>query len=369
MTRYDLDMADDTAKSTRTSDEIDLIAVSGPEEFKRARTSIDKPVTLGRSKECSVVLNESSVSREHASIYREEGKFYVRDLESRAGIAVNMMFLEKGDTQQLYDRDLITVGPWKLLVRLGEERTDDSESETVDGLSDSMEAAASADVSADTPAKSESVDKSEDQKSKPPGGSTRSDSVYATRASIFIRLRADGSLDRELGWQEFTEKYARVIAGFARNAGLRAQDADDVLQDVLLGFFRVSEQFEYNPERGRFRGYLKRVTLNAIRARHRRKRPSTFLKEDYDPPGDMPDVDAAWDRQWTEQLLQRAMTEARGGVEERTWKAFELYGVRGVPVEQVSTELEMTPAAIRHAKMRLVKQVREIVDRLRVEEG
>ena len=123
------------------------------------------------------------------------------------------------------------------------------------------------------------------------------------------------------------------------------------------------------PDRGRFRGYLKRVTLNAIRARHRRKRPSTFLKEDYDPPGEMPDVDAAWDRQWTEQLLQRAMTEARGGVEERTWKAFELYGVRGVPVEQVATELEMTPAAIRHAKMRLVKQVREIVDRLRVEEG
>ncbi|MEE2907783.1 MAG: sigma-70 family RNA polymerase sigma factor [Planctomycetota bacterium] len=360
-------MAEDTAKSTRTSDEIDLIAVSGPDEFKRARSPIDKPATIGRSKDCAIVLNESSVSREHASIYREDGKFYVRDLESRAGIAVNMMFLEKGDTQQLYDRDLITVGPWKLLVRLGEERSDDSEVETVDGLDESMDATASADTPA--PSESEVSDAKPDKESKPTGKSTRSDSVYATRASIFIRLRADGSLDRELGWQEFTEKYARVIAGFARNAGLRAQDADDVLQDVLLGFFRVSEQFEYNPERGRFRGYLKRVTLNAIRARHRRKRPSTFLKDDYDPPGEMPDVDAAWDRQWTEQLLQRAMTEARGGVEERTWKAFELYGVRGVPVEQVSTELEMTPAAIRHAKMRLVKQVREIVDRLRVEEG
>ena len=63
------------------------------------------------------------------------------------------------------------------------------------------------------------------------------------------------------------------------------------------------------------------------------------------------------------------MTEACGGVEERTWKAFELYGVRGVPVDQVSAELDMSPAAIRHAKMRLVKQVREIVDRLRQEEG
>ncbi|MDG2423853.1 MAG: sigma-70 family RNA polymerase sigma factor [Phycisphaerales bacterium] len=356
-------MAEDTAKSTRTTDEIDLIAVSGPDGFQKARVSIETPASIGRSKECAIILNESSVSREHASIYRQEGKYFIRDMESRAGIAVNMMFLEKGDLQQIYDRDLLTVGPWKILVRLGHESSEKTDAETVDVPDGSMDAATSAEAESEAPS-------DEASKADEPGKSgTRADSLYATRASIFIRLRADGSLDRELGWQEFTEKYARVIAGFARNAGLRAQDADDVLQDVLLGFFRVSDQFEYDPDRGRFRGYLKRVTLNAIRARHRRKRPSTFLKEDYDPPGEMPDVDAAWDRQWTEQLLQRAMTEARGGVEERTWKAFELYGVRGVPVEQVATELEMTPAAIRHAKMRLVKQVREIVDRLRVEEG
>lgn len=293
------------------------------------------------------MLNESSVSREHASICMEEGKVLVRDNESRAGIAVNMMFLEKGDAQQIFDRDLLTVGPWKILVRLGSNMSDAADDEG-EGQSDKSDQGASKETSS----------KDDDK-----------DSIYATRASIFIRLQADGSMDRELGWQEFTEKYARVIAGFARNAGLRAQDADDVLQDVLLGFFRVSDQFEYDPAKGRFRGYLKRVTLNAIRARHRRKRPSTFIKDDYDPPAEMPDVDAAWDRQWTEQLLQRAMTEVRGTVEDRTWKAFELYGVRGVPVEQVSERLEMTPAAIRHAKMRLVKQVREIVDQLRDEEG
>tara|TARA_B100002051_G_scaffold107634_1_gene102690 strand:+ start:1308 stop:2387 length:1080 start_codon:yes stop_codon:yes gene_type:complete len=359
-------MSDDAATPARNKDEIDLIAVSGPDGFLKARVSIDSPASIGRSKESTIILNESSVSREHARIYREEGKYFIRDLESRAGIAVNMMFLEKGDHQQIYDRDLLTIGPWKILVRLGDESKDGSDADTVDMQKPPVGAAAEAAESTPESQDDESPKQNGDAASK---SGSRSDSLYATRASIFIRLRSDGSLDRELGWSEFTEKYARVIAGFARNAGLRAQDADDVLQDVLLGFFRVSEQFEYDPERGRFRGYLKRVTLNAIRARHRRKRPSTFLKEDYDPPGEMPDVDAAWDRQWTEQLLQRAMTEARGGVEERTWKSFELYGVRGVPIEQVSQELDMTPAAIRHAKMRLVKQVREIVDRLRIEEG
>lgn len=344
--RYHGVMTDESVMPERRPNELDLIAVSGPESFERVRICLDDTVRMGRSKECEIVLNESSVSREHASITMDNGHCMIRDNESRAGLAVNMMFLEKGDSQEIFDRDLLTVGPWKILVRMGSEKTD------------AKDVASSESGKGFDPASGDSSSRKDDK-----------DSIYATRASIFIRLQADGSMDRELGWQEFTEKYARVIAGFARNAGLRAQDADDVLQDVLLGFFRVSDQFEYDPAKGRFRGYLKRVTLNAIRARHRRKRPSTFIKDDYDPPAEMPDVDAAWDRQWTEQLLQRAMTEVRSSVEDRTWKAFELYGVRGVPVEQVSQELEMTPASIRHAKMRLVKQVREIVDRLRDEEG
>ena len=219
-------MAEDTANPTRTSDEIDLIAVSGPDGFQKARVSISSPATIGRSKESTIILNESSVSREHATIHREDGKYFIRDLESRAGIAVNMMFLEKGDSQQIYDRDLITVGPWKILVRLGDEAADRSKDETVD-IQDGSEAPVSSDEeSGSDQAASETSKSDKDAASK---SGSRSDSLYATRASIFIRLRADGSLDRELGWSEFTEKYARVIAGFARNAGLRAQDADDVL--------------------------------------------------------------------------------------------------------------------------------------------
>ncbi len=366
-------MSDETLPAARAANEIDVIAVSGPSEFERARLSLERPVTVGRSTDCDLVLPEGSVSREHAQFIIDNGKVQVKDLESRAGTAVNMMFLEKGDSLELNDRDLVTIGPWKILVRIGDGDSDRELADQETSIAPDDETLGAEPVMAPpkdaTPADKPDPKSSESDSATKKESTPRGDSAYTTRASIFLRLQADGSLDRELGWQEFTEKYARVIAGFARNAGLRAQDADDVLQDVLLGFFRVSDQFDYDPERGRFRGYLKRVTLNAIRARHRRKRPSTFIKDDYDPPAELPDVDAAWDRQWTEQLLQRAMTEARGGVEERTWKAFELYGVRGVPVEQVATELDMTPAAIRHAKMRLVKQVREIVDRLRAEEG
>lgn len=324
---------------------ITFTAVGGPKSFETQACSLgDEPLMIGRGGAASLVLSDPSVSREHASIRVEAGRVMVQDCESSGGTLVNMIRLDADESVRLRDCDLLLIGPWKLLIRI--------------------EGDAPADSVADEPAETKPVDTSSSGEVK--GG--KGDPLYATRASIFLKLKAGATLDRELGWNEFTDKYSRIIAGFARNAGLPAQEADDVLQDVLFGFFRVSDRFEYDPKKGRFRGYLKRITLNAIRARHRKKRPTTGFDDSVDPPVES-DLDAAWDRQWTEQLLQRAMGEARNEVEERTWQSFELYGVRGVPAEEVAKETGMTPAAIRHAKMRLTRRVREIVERLRDDEG
>src|SRR5262245_29827670 len=45
--------------------------------------------TLGRNPDCQVVIPITSVSREHAIIFRQQGRFYVEDLQSRNGTFVN----------------------------------------------------------------------------------------------------------------------------------------------------------------------------------------------------------------------------------------------------------------------------------------
>ncbi len=321
--------------------EIELVVADGP-RMDSLRLTVDGPTTIGRSSDCDVVLSDPGVSRVHAVLDHSEGQVQLQDKDSRGGVYLNLVRLEANRTEPLCNRDLVGIGPWKFLVRLEEEEPKEPGLDETD--------------------KPQPVDSA-------PVDESRKDPMYATRASIFVRLRADGTLDREFGWNEFAEKYSSVIAGFARNAGLKAQDADDILQDVLMGFFRVSSDFEYDPNKGRFRGYLKRVTLNAIRARYRRKRPSQNFDGSWEPPDLDADADVMWDRQWTEQLLFRAMAEARATVEERTWKAFELYGLRGTAVDAVCEETGMTPDAVRHAKMRLAKQIRGIIEKLREEEG
>src|SRR5512145_1034866 len=80
-----------------------------------------------------------------------------------------------------------------------------------------------------------------------------------TRATLLLRLRPD-SAGREVAWAEFHRIYAPIIAGFARKMGAKPQDREDLVQDVMTGLFSASEQFVYDPAKGRFRGFLKACT-------------------------------------------------------------------------------------------------------------
>ena len=69
--------------------------------------------------------------------------------------------------------------------------------------------------------------------------------------------------------------------------------------------------------------------------------------------------------------IGRALATVRenGNQSEQSWEAFELYGRRGVPVDEVAERLGMKPEAIRQAKSRISRQVRAEIERLRGEEG
>jgi serine phosphatase RsbU (regulator of sigma subunit)/pSer/pThr/pTyr-binding forkhead associated (FHA) protein len=73
------------------------------------RFSIEKDViTIGRSKKNDLVLADQWLSRVHAEIRRENGRHYIRDLESRNGTYVNGMRLSQ--RVPLQNGDVVTLG-------------------------------------------------------------------------------------------------------------------------------------------------------------------------------------------------------------------------------------------------------------------
>ena len=319
----------------KTNKFLSLIRASGP-ACPGVRIEGNSTCIIGRANDSGLVLEDESVSRRHAVLRIDRAGATIEDATSSLGTLLNGVRLEPNEKMELHDRDVLAIGPWTFIARTTTDEDDGDGEQEIPEL---------------------------------PPPPTDSKDPYQTSASMLLRLRADGTLDRQVGWNDFSKMYGSVIAGFARNAGAKPQEVDDILQDVMLGFFKQSRVFEYDPAKGRFRGYLKRITLNAIRDRYRRKRPIVGLPESYDPPAGESELNAAWDREWTEHLLRRALEKVKTNIQPKTLEAFERYGVRGEPVASVAKDLDMSEASIRHAKMRVLDQMRQEIALMRADEG
>ncbi len=60
----------------------------------------------------------------------------------------------------------------------------------------------------------------------------------------------------EGAWVGFDARYRPVLIGFARQLGLRADDAADIAQEALTKFVRAYQQGQYRRERGRLSSWL-----------------------------------------------------------------------------------------------------------------
>ena len=69
----------------------------------------DSTITLGRDKNCQVVLPQQAVSRTHARITQEGNLFFLEDLGSAYGTQVNGKPLPKGEKRLLRNGDVIAI--------------------------------------------------------------------------------------------------------------------------------------------------------------------------------------------------------------------------------------------------------------------
>lgn len=189
-----------------------------------------------------------------------------------------------------------------------------------------------------------------------------------THASLLARL-AEG-VD-PAAWAEFHDRYHDLIRGFAGRYGLQAADCDDVTQEVLLSLTRSMDGFEYAPARGKFRSYLKTMVINAILRRQRQERRAAELRREAEDPGRdaAPSAATAWDEEWRQYHVRRAMQRLMTSTSERDRIAFARYAMEGAPVEEVARELGVTVDLVYQIKSRILKRLRELIAKQVEEEG
>ena len=177
-----------------------------------------------------------------------------------------------------------------------------------------------------------------------------------TSVNLLRRLKES---DADAAWERFVELYVPLIFYWARQHGLNATDAADLVQDVLAILVTKIVTFEYDAAR-RFRGWLHTVTLNQARDWHRRRanRPRTDQSSFVEHVAIGSHSDAFEESEYRDYVVERAKTLIATEFEPVTWMACWKYVAEGHSAGEVAAELGMTPNAVRVAKCRVLKRLR-----------
>ena len=200
------------------------------------------------------------------------------------------------------------------------------------------------------------------------GGFFQYQPIYA--ALITKSLSEIGSVklvhDDEASWSRFVEVYAPLVYGYLRKRGLQDADAADLTQDTLENVAKAIKHFDYDPQKGSFRGWLFTITRNRLlRFLDQQQRQVTGTGDTLahqnlqQQPNPNSDPQSDWDRDYQKRLFQWAADAVRGHFQNSTWNAFWQTAVEGKPAADVAQSLDLTPAAVYMAKRRVMKKIQQ----------
>jgi RNA polymerase sigma-70 factor (ECF subfamily) len=183
------------------------------------------------------------------------------------------------------------------------------------------------------------------------------DRIEATRHSLVARLS-----DREdqKTWREFFEAYWQLIYAFALRAGLREDEAHDVVQETVLCV--VKNITKYERAGGSFKGWLLNITRWRIVDQFRLRRPGA-MPEPADTASTAP-VDRlagdglaafhdAWEEEWQNHRLGAALTRLKSKVSAEHYQVFDCLLQKGWSAPKTARELGVNIAQVYLIKHRL----------------
>src|SRR5438874_12136053 len=191
--------------------------------------------------------------------------------------------------------------------------------------------------------------------------------ALSTHLTIFVDIATARSDARDLAWTKFHDRYAPIIRGFARKMGTPSSQLDDLVQDVMLGFYSISPRFTYDRSKGRFRGFLKKCVRSAMIKLGRRTRLGQEDEHQFNPEDKK--AEEIWVKIWDKELLQRAIEEAREHCSPQNYRIFQHYVINKQPPERVAAELGVSMDQVYQAKARLKVVISGLLDRLEEEYG
>jgi len=166
-------------------------------------------------------------------------------------------------------------------------------------------------------------------------------------------------------WKSFVLVYSPLLRFWIDHKRVPSSAQDDILQECLKSIFLGIGEFQRHKfESGSFRGWLRTIVNRRVAdyfraSSHLKNAPPELLlvaeaREQRDP-AELVAEEAA-----LKELEARALHLIRESTAERTWQMFWLSTVEQLPTAKIAEQFEVTPAAVRVAKARVIGRLRKM---------
>lgn len=204
-----------------------------------------------------------------------------------------------------------------------------------------------------------------------------------TRHSLLHRLKDWGD---DASWREFFEAYWELIYNVARKAGLTDTEAQEVVQETVIGVAKKIGGFEVEASRGSFKAWLLQQARWRIGDQFRRRSTHPALghpfpsdgggaRDEGDDATDMatvnglPDpasleLDGVWEVEWRDHVQRTALERVKAQVSIQQFQMFDLHALQGLSVAETARTLGVSQASVYMAKSRVGRLVRAEVGRV-----
>jgi RNA polymerase sigma-70 factor (ECF subfamily) len=191
-----------------------------------------------------------------------------------------------------------------------------------------------------------------------------------TRKSLLSRLK---NWEDNASWRDFFDTYWKLIYGIALKAGLTHSEAQDVVQETVLGVARSIGQFKYDPAKCSFKSWLMQVTRHRIANQFtKRKRHPVHAQALAENSEDTPllervpdaanSLESVWEQEWEKNLMDAALRKVKRRVPMEQYQMFDLYVLKNWPVRKVAETLNVTAGHVYVAKHRISRLVRKEIE-------
>jgi RNA polymerase sigma-70 factor (ECF subfamily) len=197
-----------------------------------------------------------------------------------------------------------------------------------------------------------------------------SDPKNSAETSLSLLCRARDN-DQQ-AWRRITELYRPLVRYWCRQANCPDTEVEDMVQEVFAAVAVGLSTFRHDRPGDSFRGWLRGIARNQVllyfRRNQGRPRPvggSSALERLHDVAETLPDS-AEDETTVLSQFYQQAVEQVRDEFEQRTWHMFWRTVIEGRSTTAVAEEMALTPAAVRQAKSRVLRRLKQEMGELLV---